>query len=265
MNSELDKRVEQAELIIRKAGDLALSYFRSVKTLKVESKGLQDRVSKADREVEQLIRESLLALFPLDGFVGEESGVSGSFGDDQFVWVVDPIDGTDCFVHAIPVWCISIALIQGSDIKAGFVFDPNSAELFSACRDQGAICNGEPIFASQAKSITEGIVAIGFSHRVKPDSTLKSLTALLNAGGVFQRNGSAALSLAYVASGRYLGFFETHINSWDVLAGLALAREAGALSNDFLENNGLLEGNPVITAAAGIDGELREICKILLE
>jgi myo-inositol-1(or 4)-monophosphatase len=264
MSATLKQRADAAEAIIVDAGELALNYFRSVRDLTIESKGLQDRVSEADRNVERLIRDALLAQFPQDGFFGEESGSSDSLEDNEYVWVVDPIDGTDCFVHGIPVWCISIGLVRGNSIEAGLILNPNANELFRAVRGQGATCNGSPIKVSDADSITAGMVGVGFSHRLDPQITLDALGALCAAGGIFQRNGSAALTLAYVASGRYLGFFEAHINSWDVLAGLALVLEAGGWSNQFLSEESLLRGNFVVTGAPGIEAELREICAPIL-
>jgi myo-inositol-1(or 4)-monophosphatase len=264
MSSALLQRADAAERIIREAGELALKYFRSVHDLTIESKGLQDRVTEADRNVEKLIRDALLGSFPQDGFLGEESGATASLDENEYVWVIDPIDGTDCFVHGIPVWCISVALVRGNNIEAGLIFNPNADELFRAVRGQGATCNGTSIKVSGADSITAGMIGVGFSHRVNPEITLGALGALCAAGGIFQRNGSAALTLAYVASGRYLGFFEGHINSWDVLAGLALVHEAGGWSNPFLSNESLRRGNFVVTGAPGIEAELREICASIL-
>ncbi|MCP4979516.1 MAG: inositol monophosphatase [Gammaproteobacteria bacterium] len=264
MNKELVQRADVAERIIREAGELALNYFDSVSELTIESKGLQDRVSEADRNVEKFIRDGLLGCFPQDGFLGEESGATANLDDDEFIWVIDPIDGTDCFVHGIPVWCLSVALVRGNSIEAGLIFNPNANELFRAVRGQGATCNGSPIKVSGADSITAGMIGVGFSHRVNPKITLVALDALCAAGGIFQRNGSAALTLAYVASGRYLGFFEGHINSWDVLAGLALVYESGGWSNPFLSSESLRRGNLVVAGAPGIETELREICGSIL-
>ena len=264
MNATLEQRADAAQAIILDAGKMALAYFRSVKDLTIESKGLQDRVSEADRNVERLIRDALLAQFPQDGFIGEETGVSDKLEDDAYVWVIDPIDGTDCFVHGIPVWCISVALVRGNSIEAGLILNPNANELFRAVRGQGASCNGLPIQVSDATSITAGMLGVGFSYRVDPRITLDTLGALCAAGGIFQRNGSAALTLAYVASGRYLGFCESHINAWDVLAGLALVREAGGWCTPFLSGDGLHRGNLVIAGAPGIEAELRDICAPIL-
>lgn len=264
MSGELEKRVGAAEEIIIEAGELAMRYFASPGELTVESKGVQDRVSEADRNVEQLIRDALLQGFPQDGFLGEEGGASETLDDCDFIWVNDPIDGTDNFVHGIPVWCISIALVSAGEIQAGLILNPNAGELFVAVRGQGASCNGAPIRVSNAEALTGGVTSMGFSHRRPAQVTLQALDKLCRAGGVFQRNGSAALSLAYVASGRYIGFFEAHINSWDVLAGLLLVHEAGGWSNDFLLNDGLHTGNPVVCGGPGIETELRAVCGSIL-
>ena len=232
--------------------------------LEVESKGLQDRVTIADREVERAIAEGLREHFPDDGFLGEETGHRGDPGADRYTWVVDPIDGTDCFVHQVPAWSISIGLIF--PVTAGkHEIHPPGGELFHGFRGGGAFVNGAPIAASPATRVTDGIVGIGFSHRRDPALTLAVLERLCAAGGVFQRNGSAALTMAYVASGRYLGFVEAHINAWDILAGLVLVEEAGGRCSAFLDGDGLQSGNPILACAAGVESELREISAPLFE
>ncbi len=204
----LSSRYHAAQCIARDAGQLALRYFRDPQGLRVQRKGLQDTVSQADREVEALIRERLHRSFPRDAFLGEESGASEGAGDDERTWVVDPIDGTDCFVNTIPVWCVSLALVHRRRIELGVVYDPNTGELFAAQRGAGATLNGVAIGASGATALSEGLVGVGFSHRIQPGPTLAALGRLLSEGGMYQRNGSGALMLAYVACGRYIGYYE---------------------------------------------------------
>ncbi len=259
MSTELEARDRVAREVIAHAGELAMQYFNSVSELTIESKGLQDRVTVADREVERLIAESLARHFPNDGFLGEETGLTGNTDGDDFIWVVDPIDGTDCFVHQMPSWSISIGLMQGAQAVAGYILNPPCGELWHGFKGGGAFLNGSPIATSSATKITEGLVGIGFSHRRDPDTTIEVLDHLCRAGGIFQRNGSAALTMAYVASGRYLGFMEAHINAWDILAGLFLVEEAGGYCSDFLDNNGLQQGNPFIASAAGIKKPMLEL------
>ena len=258
--TELEQRFRTAQSIARDAGRQALEYFSRYAHLQVESKGVSDRVSEADRAVEDTIVSRLQALYPNDALLGEEGGAKAGSLADSPVWVIDPIDGTDCFVNGIPVWTISIALAVAGEAALGIVYDPNAEELFAACRGAGATLNGAPIHASTADSFGDGLVSIGFSHRRSPALTLRALERLLSDGGMYQRNGSGALSLAYVAAGRYLGYYEEHINSWDALAGVALVQEAGGWTSDFLADNGLYSGNQIIACGPNLVAPMQRIC-----
>lgn len=265
MSVALRERDAVARQVIARAGELAMDYFASVAELEVESKGLQDRVTIADREVERAIAEGLREHYPDDGFLGEETGLSGDPDADGYTWVVDPIDGTDCFVHQVPAWSISIGLLHGGRPVAGYISNPPSGELFHGTRGGGAFVNGKAIRCSPATGVTDGIMGIGFSHRRDPAQTIAMLERLCAAGGVFQRNGSAALTMAYVASGRYIGFVEAHINAWDILAGLLLVEEAGGRCTPFLDGDGLRSGNPLLACATGVEQELLDICAPVLQ
>ena len=262
--SDLDllTRFEAAQEIAREAGLLALKYFRDPSSNSVQSKGIQNEASDADRAVEDLIREKLMALFPDDAVLGEERGNSGEFESAAGIWVVDPIDGTACFVNGIPVWCVSIAYLVGDTIEIGVIYDPNADELFTARGGHGAYLNGIPITPSTAKDLRRGGVGIGYSTRVKLAPVIAALERLVERGGMFQRNGSGALMITYVAAGRLLGYYEPHINSWDCLAGIALVREAGGWCNDFLADNGLTKGNAIIAAAPGLAQLMREVAGV---
>ncbi len=244
--------------VAREAGEVALRYFRALAGVAVERKGDRSVVSEADRAVETLIRARLAEAFPGDAVLGEEHGGAAAEGDGC-TWVVDPIDGTDCFVNAIPVWCVSIAAVRGGEIEIGAIYDPNADELFSARRGAGAWLDGEPLAPSTATRLDEGLVGLGFSHRVAPGRSVDIMRALLEAGGMYQRNGSGALMIAYVAAGRYLAYHEHHINAWDALAALAMVRETGCWSNDFLAGDGLAAGNEVAACAPGVVREFRAL------
>ena len=252
-------RFQAAKDIAYEAGQAALAYFRNPDALEVVSKGRQDFVSQADFAVETLIRERVHKLFPDDGFLGEEGGGSLDEHAASGIWVVDPIDGTTNFINRVPVWCISIAYVRQCRIEAGVVYDPNADELFAARRGQGAFCGGAPISVSTADSLAQGTVGIGYSTRTSAATAVDSIRRLLDAGGIYQRNGSGALMLAYVGAGRLLGYLEAHINAWDCLAGILLVREAGGWTNDFLANDGLRHGNPVIAAAPGVTDAVRAV------
>ena len=259
-NPDISDRFLLAQEAAREAGRVALDCFRRRDRLVVEQKGPQDPVSDADRRVEALILKKIEGRFPLDGFLGEESGASAEFETSTRLWVVDPIDGTACFVSGIPTWCVSIALVAEGEIELGVVYDPNADELYAAARGRGATLNGVPVRVSDANDLSLGAVGVGFSSRISPGPSLGVMAKLLEAGGMFQRNGSGALSLAYVAAGRYLGYYEEHINAWDAMAGMALIREAGGWTNNFLANDCLAKGNMALACAPGVARRLREIC-----
>ena len=159
----------------------------------------------------------------------------------------------------MPLWCVSIAYVRQGRIEVGVIYDPNADELFAARHGQGAFCGEARISCSAADSLTQGTVGIGYSTRTSAATAVDSIRRLLDAGGIYQRNGSGALMLAYVGAGRLLGYLEAHINAWDCLAGILLVREAGGWTNDFLANDGLRHGNPVIAAAPGVTDAVRAV------
>ena len=241
----IQERFVFATELIRDAGALAAGYFADIGSLTVKNKGPQDLVSEADLNTEVLIRDRIKARFADDAFFGEETGPSdldGAVG----IWVVDPIDGTQPFLSGMANWCVSIAFIVGRTMEIGLVYDPMANELFSARRHHGATLNDKPIHVATAASFGDGIVSVGYSLRTKPDDLLRSMARLLHAGGMYQRNGSGALSLCFVACGRLIGYVEQHINSWDCLAALLIISEAGGVINDFLAGDALAKGNVVI-------------------
>lgn len=241
-------RLALAREVAREAGALALGYFERLSTLAVEFKqGGQDVVSIADREVEVLIRARIAAAFPEDGVLGEEDGLAE--GSSGVLWVVDPIDGTSPFLNGLSHWCVSIAVAVDGEAEIGVIYAPVSNEFFSAAKGMGAFLNDAPIAVAPSRSIEDGLLGFGSNHRIPPEDVGCFVTALLEAGGMFYRNGSGALMLAYVACGRLVGYYEQHINSWDCLAGLCLIKEAGGWHNDFLAGEGMLRGNRIAGGA----------------
>lgn len=249
-------RLAAAAAVAREAGALALRRFRARDRLAIERKGLQDLVSEADREVEALIRGRLGALFPEDGFLGEEGGHARR---GAATWVVDPIDGTWCFLNGIGAWCVSLAAVRDGRIELGVVLDPCAGELFAARAGGGATLDGAPIRVADAASLADGTLGVGFSHRSRPEDVAPIFGRLLEAGGMYHRHGSGALALAWVACGRLIGYLEPHMNSWDALAGLLLVEEAGGRVLDFLAGDGLLAGNRVLATAPGVHEPVRAL------
>lgn len=242
----LESRYFLAQSIAMHAGMMALEMFRRREQLVVELKGVQDMVSAADRDVEKYIKSRVRAVFPADDFLGEEGGAD--VGDAEYIWVVDPVDGTACFVNGMYSWCISIAVVYRGQPMIGVVFDPNANELFHARVGGGAFCGARPLRVHPGRTLEEGVLGVGTSFRVRIEDFIPFLGAVLRDGGMFIRNGSGALMMTYVAAGRLIGYYEPHMNSWDALAGLVLVGEAGGQGNAFMENDGLLNGNPVLVA-----------------
>jgi myo-inositol-1(or 4)-monophosphatase len=253
---EVNARYRLAQELALQAAKLAMTHYGARNELTVEHKAddHQDIVSIADRQVEDFIRQGLQSRFPGDGFVGEESGSSRI--DARCIWVVDPIDGTACFLNGLHCWCVSIGLMVDGIPYLGVIADPNHDELFHGCLGQGAFVNDIPLRISQAKDVSEGLTGAGTFHPRNKAHFLPFLHTLLDSGGMFMRNGSSALTIAYVAAGRLIGYYETHLKSWDCMAGLVLIAEAGGVSNDFLRNDGLHQGNPFLVAAPGVYAQL---------
>ena len=259
-DSGIDERFELACEVVRDAGALALRYFSDLSSLKVQSKGVQDMVSDADINTEKLIRDTIAVHFPDDAFLGEESASTFEIAKGKGTWIVDPIDGTQPFVNGIRSWCISIAFVDGHEFKLGVVFDPNTDELFAAQSGKGATLNGKVISCSPASSLSEGLVSVGYSNRVTPEDTLGPLERLMRNDGMYHRSGCGALSLAHVAAGRLIGYFEPHMNSWDFSAAALIVQEAGGKTNDCLPNEAaLLDGGMVIAACADVYTDLEAL------
>jgi myo-inositol-1(or 4)-monophosphatase len=249
--SQAAVRFDAAIEVARSAGAIALEYFARAATLVVEHKGAQDLVSEADRETETHIRSEILARFPGDAFMGEEHGYSG--GDaDSGTWVVDPIDGTQPFLLGLPTWCVSIAYVVGDRTEIGVIFNPASDELYAAATGRGAFLNGEPISVREANSLSDGLTGVGCSPKTKPEDLAEIMLRLLKQGGMYQRTGSGAINLAYVAAGKHIGYVETRIHAWDCLAAVCLIEQAGGLVSPFLANFGAQGAGPLVAGAPGV-------------
>jgi len=255
---DLAARYEFASELIKDAGELALDYFHRLGTLTIKQKGEQDMASEADVNVEMLIRNRLQSRFPEDAFLGEETGRT-EFSPEQGVWVVDPIDGTQPFINGLAGWCVSIAFVLNGTLEMGLVYGPAREELFQGFQGRPATLNGNPIKVGNATRLTDGILGVGYSPRVKPDEFLPLFSRLLKHGSMFYREGCGALALCYVAAGRLIGYVEPHINSWDCLGALAVVQAAGGVINDFLADDGLWKGNRVIAGPASLYPTLTDL------
>ena len=195
----------------------------------------------------------------MTAFSVRSSGTTPGAGDGAPLWVVDPIDGTANFIRGLPDWCVSIGLLIEGRPALGVIYHPHADELFAACRGRGASCNGVPIRVSDQASLEGATVAIEFSFRQPAAIHIGHLRALLEQGSEYRRNGSAALSLAAVACGRLDAFFELKLSAWDVVAGIALVREAGGWTSDFLADDGLTKGNRLLATTPGLRQPLLDL------
>ena len=256
---DLSSRYQLACQLAREAAQRGLRLYSQRDQLAVEHKGgfSQDVVSAADRELEVFIKAELMKLFPEDGFVGEETGAQRL--DARCIWVIDPIDGTACFLHGLHNWCVSIGLLVDGVPAIGAVADPNHDELFHGGRGFGAWVNEQPLRVSEAQDLSAGLLGVGTFYAEGKQHFMPFLGKLLDAGGMFLRNGSGALMTAYVAAGRLLGYYETCLKSWDCVAGLALLAESGGRCNNFLRGEGLLKGNRYLVACPGVYEQVAEM------
>ena len=231
----------------RKVGRALLKDFTEVEQLQVSAKGPGDFVSRADKRAEETIRNELMAARPSYGFLGEEGTVIEG-EDPTRRWIVDPLDGTTNFLHGLPHWAVSIGLEHKGQIVAGVIYDPVKDDMFYAEKGEGAWLNESRLRVSARHKMIESIFATGlpFGGRADLPETLKDLARLLPACAGVRRFGSAALDLAYVAAGRYDGFWERRLNAWDMAAGLVIVREAGGFVEPLREGGDILADGEVI-------------------
>ena len=250
----MDETTGTAIRIAQEAGAHALDFFGQRERLSVDKKGHQDFVSQADREVERLVRARLAEAFPDDGIVGEED--APHHGRSGFTWVIDPIDGTTNFIAGIPAWTVALAGVSGGRTQIGIVHDPCHGETFAAVRGRGATLNGAPLRAPTGLVLGDGTTGIGFSNRVGTEGVMRLMQAVFDEGGIFLRNASGALSIAYVAAGRLLGYAEEHMNAWDCLAAQLIVAEAGGGVEDQDADQMIADGGRVVVGVPGVFDDL---------
>ena len=214
----------------RAAGWSLVKDFREVENLQVSMKGAGDFVSKADLAAEEIIREELTKGRPNYGWLAEESKAADG-KDPTRRWIVDPLDGTTNFLHGLPHWAVSIALEHKGEIVSAVIFDPAKDEMFIAEKGQGAWLNETRLRVSGRTRLIESLFATGLPFGTRPDlpDALQDLARIMPVCSGVRRAGAAALDLAYVAAGRYEGFWERHLNPWDTAAGVLIVKEAGGM------------------------------------
>jgi myo-inositol-1(or 4)-monophosphatase len=247
----------------RRAGKSLVKDFREVENLQVSLKGAGDFVSRADIAAEKIIKEELMGGRPTYGWLGEETGETAG-QDPTRRWIVDPLDGTTNFLHGLPHWAVSIALEHKGEVVSAVVFDPAKDEMYWAEKGQGAWMNEARIRVSGRRQMAEAVFATGvpFGTKSTLPATLRDLARLMPACAGVRRWGSAALDLAYVAAGRYDGYWERELGAWDMAAGLLLVREAGGFAEAVREGREIFESGSVIAANSEL---FKPLCDLLRE
>jgi len=225
-----------------KASKVLIRDFGELEKLQVSKKGPKDFVTNSDLKTEKIIIEELKKARPNYSFISEESGIENNKDKDN-TWIIDPIDGTVNFLHGIPHFAISIALKSNNEITSGLIFDPIKNEMFYAEKDNGAFFNNQRIRVSKKNELNDCLFGMGGKIKNEPDLQ-------------YRKSGCAALDMAYVASGRYDGYFQHDLNIWDIAAGLIIVKEAGGVLNEI--DLSINQNIKIIASSTDINGKLLE-------
>ena len=246
-----------AEKAARLSGKLLLEKFRLGRI--VEKKGRIDLVTDADRESEDLIREIILNKYPSHSFIAEESPQTAI--QSEFVWLVDPLDGTTNYAHKFPVYCVSIGLLIDGRLSVACIYNPNLDECFTAVVGQGAFCNYEAIHVSKTTTLEDSLLATGFPYDIRESSknNLREFAFFAVSARAVRRVGSAALDLAYTASGIFDGFWEFKLKPWDMAAGILLVLEAGGTVTNYRGQQFSLSAGEILATNGLIHDQMKDI------
>ena len=242
----------------RRAGNIIVRASDNLDALTVRHKSLNDLVSEVDRAAEEAIIETLRSAYPEHAILAEESGATG---DSEYVWIIDPLDGTTNFLHGFPVYCVSIALAHKGVVQHGVVYDPTRNDLFTASRGGGAFLNERRIRVGRRDRLIDCLLATGFPFRMfeHVDAYVAMMKEFMQKTAGIRRPGAAALDLANVAAGRMDGFWEIGLSPWDMAAGALMVQEAGGLVGDLQGNEGWLESGRIVAANPRIFPQMLQV------
>ena len=261
MSQTLHPMLNIAVKAARAAGAVINRASLDIEKLQVQTKGANDFVTEVDQHAEQVIVEIILQAYPGHGILAEESGRALGAKDSEFVWIIDPLDGTTNFIHGFPVYSVSIALAHRGVVQQAVVYDPTRNDLFIASRGRGAFLNDRRLRVSKRLRMQEALIGTGFPFR-KGDNFkryMKMFEDVMTQCAGLRRPGSAALDLCYVAAGYYDGFFETGLSPWDVAAGSLMVTEAGGLIGNFTGEADYLYQSEVVAGTPKVYGQLVNI------
>ncbi len=255
-SDRLKQLTTDVEQIARNAGRFIMNERKAFSAGKVEVKGHNDFVSYVDKGAEKLIVEALKELLPAAGFIAEEG--TEKQDENPLKWVIDPLDGTTNFIHGVPCFSVSIALLEDKNPLVGVVYEINQDEMFSAWKGGGATLNGESIRVSETETVAASLLGTGFPYYDYHllDQYLALFKHLMQHSRGLRRPGSAATDLAYVAAGRFDGFYEYSLSPWDVAAGVLLVREAGGTVSNFSDGDDAIFVKEIIADNSKIHSEL---------
>ena len=261
MSQALHPMLNVAVKAARSAGSIINRAALDLEAVKVGTKGPNDFVSDVDRKAEEIIIQTLLEAYPGHGILAEESGREHGAKSSEYVWIIDPLDGTTNFLHGFPVYAVSIALAFRGQVQQAVVFDPTRNDLFFASKGRGAFLNDRRLRVSRRLRIADSLIGTGFPFR-KGDNFkryVKMFEEVMQSCAGLRRPGAAALDLCYVAAGYYDGFFETGLNPWDVAAGSLMITEAGGLIGNFTGESDFLYQREVVAGNPKVYGQLVQI------
>jgi len=258
MTQTLHPMLNIAVKAARAAGSIINRAALDVERLQVTAKGVNDFVTEVDQAAEQAVIEILLTAYPGHAILAEESGRQHGAKHSEYLWIIDPLDGTTNFIHGLPVYAVSIALAFRGKVEQAVVYDPSRNDLFFASKGRGAFLNDRRLRVSKRLRLAEALIGTGFPFR-KGDNLaryLKMMEAVMSQCAGLRRPGAAALDLCYVAAGWYDGFFETGLSPWDVAAGSLMITEAGGLIGNFTGESDYLYQREVVAGCPKIYGQL---------
>lgn len=252
--------VENIANLIRTTGQNLYRERSQIKSLHSAEKSVNQLVTDFDIQTERTLIELLQKEIPNAGFITEESQIEQN-SDKEYVWIIDPIDGTTNFIHGLPVYSISVALTRNSELILGVVYELNQDELFYAEKGKGAFLNGKSIQVSKTLQLSDSLIATGFPYYdyQRIDPYLGSLKELMRTTRGVRRLGSAAVDLAYVAAGRFDAFYEYSLSPWDVAAGILIVQEAGGNISGFHEDKNPLFDREIIASCPGLMTEIKNV------
>lgn len=247
----LNDVLQQTRTVTQEAGHFMLEEARKFKSSSIEYKGLNDLVSYVDKETEKILVAGLREIVPEAGFITEE-GTADVGRAEQYNWVIDPVDGTTNYVHGLPMYSTSIALMEGDEVVLGIINEPNRNECFHTIKGGKAYLNDAEISVSSIDSLAHSLLATGFPYSKFKDmpAYIDIVQALMQQTHGLRRMGSAAIDLAYVACGRFEGFFEYGLKPWDVAAGVLLVQQAGGSITTFSGTDNYIFGGELVSGCA---------------